>query len=250
MDGTIKWASSDPNLLWALRGGGGRFGVVTAFKLRAHTYPQNIYSGMILFPREALSLLADKVSRFAQENTDPKVAAHFYCLDLTNGAFVGKESVLGLGLLPYDAHGEEHGRESFKWALEIPGAVDTTKGMSYREVNKLNGKSLHYYSSTLIYSWAVKKTERSLGFVVADSKYNRYDRSNTRPNRPNDGKYPKSFQKNYSRTPADFVAFPFQRPPSSSPKSPPDSSRKHSLGSMTLSRLNPNSTPEPSSSSN
>lgn len=141
MDGSVLWASSDSELLWALRGGGGRFGVVTAFKLRAHKYPQKVYSGMILYPREALDELAKKVPKFAAENTDPKVAMHFYCLDMTNGAFVGKPSVPGLGLLVYDAHGEEHGRnEAFKWALEIPGATDTTAGMSYRQVNQLNGE--------------------------------------------------------------------------------------------------------------
>lgn len=141
MDGTIKWASSDPDLLWALRGGGGLFGAATAFKLRAYKYPQNVYSGMIVFGREALPALAEKVPEFARTNTDPKVAMHFYCLDLTHGAFVGKPTVPGLGLLVYDAHGEEHGRkEAFKWALEIPGAIDTTKGMSYKQVNELSGR--------------------------------------------------------------------------------------------------------------
>ncbi|KAF2655312.1 cysteine desulfurase [Lophiostoma macrostomum CBS 122681] len=138
MDGTVLWASTDPDLLWALRGGGGRFGAVTAFKLKAHKYPQKVYSGYIMYPREALDELAEKVSRFAKENTDPKVAMHFYCLDMVQGAFVGKPSVPGLGILAYDAHGEEHGRNLFRWALEVPGAIDTTKGLSYREVNELS----------------------------------------------------------------------------------------------------------------
>jgi FAD/FMN-containing dehydrogenase len=140
MDGSVLWASTDPELLWALRGGGGRFGVVTAFKLKAHKYPQKVYSGYIMYPREALNGLAEKVSRFATENTDPKVAMHFYCLDMVQGAFVGKPSVPGLGILVYDAHGEEHGRKLFKWALEVPGAIDTTKSFSYREVNELSGE--------------------------------------------------------------------------------------------------------------
>ncbi|KAF2740985.1 cysteine desulfurase [Polyplosphaeria fusca] len=138
MNGEVLWASQDPELLWALRGGGGRFGVVTAFKFKAHKYPQKIYSGMILFPHEALETLATQVPDFADRNTDPKVAMHFYCLDLTNGAFVGKPSVPGLAVLVYDAHGEEHGREVFKWALDIPGATDTTAAMSYKQVNELS----------------------------------------------------------------------------------------------------------------
>jgi FAD/FMN-containing dehydrogenase len=141
MNGEVLWASQDPDLLWALRGGGGRFGVVTALKLKAHKYPQNVYSGMILYPREALEALAAEVPKFADRNRDPKVAMHFYCLDMTNGAFVGKPSVPGLALLVYDAHGEEHGRkEAFKWALDIPGATDTTRAMSYKQVNELSGE--------------------------------------------------------------------------------------------------------------
>ncbi|KAF2464921.1 cysteine desulfurase [Lindgomyces ingoldianus] len=140
MNGDVLWASQDPELLWALRGGGGRFGVVTALKLKAYKYPKTVYSGMILYPREALSALAKAVPAFADRNTDPKIAVHFYCLDMTQGAFVGKPSVPGLGLLVYDAHGEEHGRseQGFKWALDIPGATDTTAAMSYRQVNALS----------------------------------------------------------------------------------------------------------------
>lgn len=139
--GDTLWASSDPELLWALRGGGGRFGVVTAFKLKAYKYPKTVYSGMVMYPREALDDLAKMVPHFADTNTDPKVAMHFYCLDMIQGAFVGKPSVPGLGLLVYDAHGEEHGRnKAFKWALSIPGAIDTTKALTYRQVNQLNGK--------------------------------------------------------------------------------------------------------------
>jgi len=143
MNGETLWASSDPDLMWALRGGGGGFGAVTAFKLRAYKYPQKVYSGMIMYPREALDELAKQVPIFAETNRDPKVAMHFYCLDMLQGAMVGKASEPGLALLVYDAHGEEHGRnEAFKWALEIPGAIDTTKSLSYREVNALNG-TLH-----------------------------------------------------------------------------------------------------------
>ncbi|KAF1996179.1 FAD-binding domain-containing protein [Amniculicola lignicola CBS 123094] len=139
MNGDVLWTSEeDPELLWALRGGGGYFGVVTAFKLKAYKYPQKIYSGMILFPRTSMEDLAKAVPKFTEENTDPKVACHFYCLDMTNGAFIGKPPVPGMGLLVYDAHGEEHGRKTFKWALDLPNATDTTAAMSYRQVNELS----------------------------------------------------------------------------------------------------------------
>ena len=44
-------ASGDPDLFWALRGGGGNFGVVTAMEFRV--YPvEELYAGMMLWPVE------------------------------------------------------------------------------------------------------------------------------------------------------------------------------------------------------
>jgi FAD/FMN-containing dehydrogenase len=53
-DGRIVRASEDENsdLLWALRGGGGSFGVVTALELALHPLGPEVYGGLALFRRE------------------------------------------------------------------------------------------------------------------------------------------------------------------------------------------------------
>jgi FAD/FMN-containing dehydrogenase len=53
-DGSIVTASANENadLFWALRGGGGNFGVVTAFEYQAHLLDHDVTAGMILFPFE------------------------------------------------------------------------------------------------------------------------------------------------------------------------------------------------------
>jgi FAD/FMN-containing dehydrogenase len=50
-DGRVVRASEDENaeLLWALRGGGGSFGVVTALELELHELGPDVYAGLALF---------------------------------------------------------------------------------------------------------------------------------------------------------------------------------------------------------
>ncbi|MEU4624737.1 FAD-binding oxidoreductase [Actinoplanes sp. NPDC023801] len=59
-DGTVLTANArqHPDLFWALRGGGGNFGVVTSLEFRLHPVAR-VYSGMSLYPMErAFDVLA------------------------------------------------------------------------------------------------------------------------------------------------------------------------------------------------
>ena len=51
-DGKMVQASGEenPDLLWALQGGGGNFGVVTSFEFRAYEFTRNAVAGDIVFP--------------------------------------------------------------------------------------------------------------------------------------------------------------------------------------------------------
>jgi len=137
-DGRLLWASEEPELLWALRGGGGNFGVVTAFKLKAYRYTQSIYSGVIKFPsssRETLQAVSRGLAAFLRRCEDPKIACHVFIRNPSS------PFLPGLGLLVYDANGPVHGRgeEGFKWALEIEGAVDMTRECTIKDVNGYSG---------------------------------------------------------------------------------------------------------------
>lgn len=64
-DGAIRRVSDDENadLYWAIRGGGGNFGVVSQFEYRLHPFPLKVYSGNIVWPveqtREVLDFYGD-----------------------------------------------------------------------------------------------------------------------------------------------------------------------------------------------
>ncbi|WP_213959122.1 FAD-binding oxidoreductase [Variovorax sp. dw_954] len=50
-DGALRVASatSQPDLFWALRGGGGNFGVVTSFEFQLHPVGPEVYSGLVVY---------------------------------------------------------------------------------------------------------------------------------------------------------------------------------------------------------
>ena len=56
-------ASENENLFWAVRGGGGNFGVVVSFEYDLHPMPPTIVGGMILYPMEQ----AREVLRFYRD---------------------------------------------------------------------------------------------------------------------------------------------------------------------------------------
>jgi FAD/FMN-containing dehydrogenase len=51
-DGTQRMVSAteEPDLFWAIRGGGGNFGVVTSFEFKLHPVGPELYSGLVVYP--------------------------------------------------------------------------------------------------------------------------------------------------------------------------------------------------------
>ncbi|MGN6549009.1 MAG: FAD-binding oxidoreductase, partial [Pararhizobium sp.] len=63
-------ASENPDLFWALRGGGGNFGIVTAFDFRLHPVGPEVFSGLIVHPFDQARDLLKAYRRVVAEAPD------------------------------------------------------------------------------------------------------------------------------------------------------------------------------------
>jgi FAD/FMN-containing dehydrogenase len=59
-------ATANPDLFWAIRGGGGNFGVVTQFEFQLHPVGPEIFAGLIVFPLEEARGILDQYRRFVK----------------------------------------------------------------------------------------------------------------------------------------------------------------------------------------
>jgi FAD/FMN-containing dehydrogenase len=85
----------NPDLFWALRGGGGNFGVVTSFEFKLHPLGPEVLSGLIVHPLEHAGELLPAFRRIAKEAPD----------ELTTWVVMRKAPPLPF--LPAEWHGKE-----------------------------------------------------------------------------------------------------------------------------------------------
>ncbi len=95
-DGKLRTISAEeePDLFWAIRGGGGNFGVVTRFDYQLHPFNREVLSGMIMWPvdqaSEVLHFYADWHAGLSDELY---VGPIMVTLPDGGGSFVGMEVV-------------------------------------------------------------------------------------------------------------------------------------------------------------
>ena len=77
-DGQVRTASADsnPDLFWAIRGGGGNFGIVTSFTFRLHEVGPEVAFAATFYPLEdaARSCAAGGLRRAARRTRSPRCA--------------------------------------------------------------------------------------------------------------------------------------------------------------------------------
>jgi FAD/FMN-containing dehydrogenase len=140
-DGRIVTASADENadLFWGLRGGGGNFGIVTAFHLRLHALGPIVLGGMLVYPAPMAADLMRFYRDFMRDARD-EVGSGLAFICAPPEDFVPPE-VQGqpvIGVLVCYAGPVDEGEIALKPLREFgPPAIDLVAPMPYTAVQSL-----------------------------------------------------------------------------------------------------------------
>jgi len=94
-DGAFRHASAEenPDLYWALRGGGGNFGIVTSFEFALHPMERQVTAGEIVFPLERAREIMRFYAEFSQAAPDD-----LYCDAFMSKTMTGQGDGVGLSI--------------------------------------------------------------------------------------------------------------------------------------------------------
>ncbi|GJJ09901.1 hypothetical protein Clacol_004125 [Clathrus columnatus] len=138
-DGSIVTASdtSHPDLFWAIRGGGGNFGIVTEFVLKLHPQRRTVFAGIVRFAPSVLQQLVAVVDKWWQEAQENEM--------ITFGFMRAPDGSPGIMIVLFYNGSEEEGRQRYKPLLDLGPVVDMAKEIPYEHVNEVlnHGANAH-----------------------------------------------------------------------------------------------------------
>ena len=159
--GEVLRASDDENddLFWALRGGGGNFGVVTDFTFRIHPVGQ-LLGGLLVYPLDDAPAAVAKWRELMAEAPDQLACFALIARSELTGAEGAIISVAYFGDL-------DEGREAVAPLLDHPGPVtDTVRPMYYPELQEIFGRMpfglRNYWSGRFLRELPDELIERSV----------------------------------------------------------------------------------------
>jgi FAD/FMN-containing dehydrogenase len=135
-------AEDHPDLFWALRGGGGNFGVATRFKLRLHPLGQ-VVGGMLLLPASA-EVLTEFIA--LAEAAPEELSTIANVMPAPPLPFIPAEQygrLIILGLMVYAGEVEDGQRAVAPFRSLAPALADLIKPMAYPEIYQPEDPDYH-----------------------------------------------------------------------------------------------------------
>ncbi len=131
-DGRLLRASADENddLFWAVRGGGGNFGVVTSFQFRLHPMQRTVVGGEILFPLDRAREVMEVYREHALDGPD-----EFYCDLMLVSPVEGTSGVAGVHVCYSGPEAKAEKMLAPFYALGTP-VVDSVAARDYVEIQR------------------------------------------------------------------------------------------------------------------
>ena len=139
-DGSIVVAggAGDPDLLWALRGGGGNFGVVTAFEFALHPVAP-VWVALVMVPLAATGAALEAIAELAREAPNEAMIFASGPVMLEPSAPGGTDRMAFKITVAYQ--GGQEAAERFIVPLRgLPVIGASLTSMSYRELQVMNGR--------------------------------------------------------------------------------------------------------------
>jgi hypothetical protein len=145
-DGSILTASADENgdLFFAIRGGGGNFGVVTQFVYKLSPQRRMVYSGEAVFSVTRMEEIVKRTNTWWKTASGQEGLFVAFINDPDGNPIIWT-------FLFYNGS-ESDGRTNFKWLLDMDPVIDTTKEVKYEEVNSLMNHLFPHGKGTLFHS--------------------------------------------------------------------------------------------------
>jgi FAD/FMN-containing dehydrogenase len=132
----VAGADGDPDLLWALRGGGGNFGVVTSFEFRLAD-PGPIMGGMLRYPIRAAEQVLRRVADVAETAPDPLTLIVVASIHDETRADTPSEIRIAIA---WTGDPDEGARAIGPLRRDLPLTDDTVGSMTYLEIQAMSGR--------------------------------------------------------------------------------------------------------------
>jgi FAD/FMN-containing dehydrogenase len=126
----------DPALLWALRGGGGNFGVVTSFEFGL-TEPGPIMGGWLRYPIGAADQVLRRIASVAETAPDALTVMAMVSIHDESKAETPSEFRIGIG---WTGDADEGARAIHPLRVDLPIAADEVRPMTYLELQAMSGR--------------------------------------------------------------------------------------------------------------